>query len=243
MINWNEIRMPAREDRLWELYHENSKTSHNVGYRSSAHRELTGNLHVSLPVVSKWEKNLHCHNELLDKPMSSFISSTEDDARSKVKVLSFEYISTIVYFAIHALNEMPFPDRESPPLEVFGSLAGVEGVPEGVIHFDKKQDVARLLHERPGAGIMQQALPDSTASDCYLFITAMFQRSVLLFGEKGYRFAVSKSGRMAQSILLAGTAIGIEARLEHIFFERPIESLIGIDGVDHALLQVIALRP
>jgi hypothetical protein len=46
---------------------------------------------------------------------------------------------------------------------------------------------------------------------------------------------------MAQNILRSADAEGVTAGLETQYYDRSIEDVLGLDGVGHALLQVVSL--
>ena len=241
MTHWNEIRFPAREDRVWELYHENSKSPVFNHAREVAERltETLETLHVSLPVHGQWEKKL-THRKSMSLLVKMDTNSGED-RMERQKTLSFEQLSAIMHFAADRGKEKAGRKYAFLPLEVFGFAHRVEGMPSGLFHLDWKDMTIRVIHGAQDHMEFTGYLHDTVDARMWIFITALFQRSALIFGEKGYRFAVSESGRMAQNILLASNALGLSSQLEMQYCERKIETFIGIDGVDHALLQVVGL--
>jgi SagB-type dehydrogenase family enzyme len=113
-------------------------------------------------------------------------------------------------------------------------------MPSGLYHVDRNLDRIHLVREQQGSDLLSSSFPEQETAKAYVFITAVFQRSTMFYGERGYRVAVSESGRLLQNILLSAEAHGVSADPVEQYNERSVEKLIGIDGVDHAVLQVIA---
>jgi SagB-type dehydrogenase family enzyme len=242
MTTWNDIRLPAHEERLWELYHENSKASQNVrpGVWQDAELEKTlDSMHLSLPVQSKWSTELDLDKNAFEKSLSDILKLTSENPGNER--LTFKQLSTILGVSIRLNTSVAQGMVNFFPLEIFGVSSNMDTMPSGVFHVDKEHGQIQLIQEGIEEERLSQCFPDQKNATTYLFITAIFQRSALLFGEKGYRVAITESGRLCQNILIAAAAIGVHAKTESQYYEREIERLIGIDGVEHALLQVIAL--
>lgn len=241
MTTWNDVRLPAHEDRLWELYHENSKTSQffrNDAWKKEELKETLESLHVSLPVQSVWNADLDIDKSAYERSLLEILEF-EPGSQGEVS-LTFKQLSTILAMSIKFNNTTSSGVPQYFPLEVFGVTSNVVGMPSGVFHFDREQSQVQVTHPIADPGELSTCFPDQEIAETYIFITAIFQRSTVLFGEKGYRFAITESGRLYQNMLISAAAVGVRARLESQYYEREIENLIGVDGVDHALLQVIA---
>ena len=74
-----------------------------------------------------------------------------------------------------------------------------------------------------------------------VFITAVFERSVFKYGDRGYRFVLLEAGHVAQNINLAVTALGLGCVNIGGFFDRDIDEFLGIDGLTHSSVYLMAI--
>ena len=61
-----------------------------------------------------------------------------------------------------------------------------------------------------------------------VFITAMFQRSIFKYRNKGYRFCLLEAGHVAQNMNLAATGLGMGVIDLGGFFDRRVDALLGL---------------
>lgn len=242
MTTWNEIRLPEEEERLWELFHENSKLSPyypgtNGGHDSTVNMEK---MHVSLPVLSTFSKSLedaddHMH-ELSRRVF--FSPSANPERRGTV---SFTELSRIL-IAGSAVWQRDFDSGISlSPLELYVFISGIDGLPQGVYHFDPQKHVVQFMDADVSAEQLSEAFPVDGGFPIYLVITALFQRTASSYGERGYRVALAESGRLMQNIILSCAMQSLPARPIINFYDRRLERILRLDGVNHSVLQVIAI--
>jgi SagB-type dehydrogenase family enzyme len=72
----------------------------------------------------------------------------------------------------------------------------------------------------------------------------MFWRTRFKYGLRGYRFALLEAGHVVQNVLLACTALGLAAVPVGGFYDRPVDALLGADGVNESVVYAVSLgRP
>jgi SagB-type dehydrogenase family enzyme len=74
-----------------------------------------------------------------------------------------------------------------------------------------------------------------------VFITAVFERSVFKYGDRGYRFIFLEAGHVAQNINLVATALGLGSVNIGGFFDREIDEFLDLDGVTHSTIYMVAI--
>ncbi len=79
------------------------------------------------------------------------------------------------------------------------------------------------------------------AAAAVILITAVFQRTTFKYGERGYRFALIEAGHVAQNIDLVASALGLPAANLGGFFDRELEMLLDVDGVEQSLVYAVAI--
>jgi SagB-type dehydrogenase family enzyme len=129
------------------------------------------------------------------------------------------------------------------PLEVYVIAPAVTGVEPGVYHYDPfRHRLARLDPLRFAdlrATLVDRSIADVTAA--VLVVTAVFWRSRLKYGSRGYRFALLEAGHLAQNALLAATELELAALPFGGFYDTLLDRLIGADGLDEATLHAVLL--
>jgi SagB-type dehydrogenase family enzyme len=74
-----------------------------------------------------------------------------------------------------------------------------------------------------------------------VFITAIFERSIFKYGDRGYRFVFLEAGHVGQNINLVTNALGLGCTNIGGFFDRQIDDFLGIDGVTHSTIYMMAI--
>lgn len=126
------------------------------------------------------------------------------------------------------------------PLELSVTARRVDGLEPGLYHFDPLDDVLELL--APGHQAMAPATPFAEvagAAAAVIVVSAVFWRSRFKYGLRGYRFALLEAGHVAQNVLLAATSLGLGSVPLGGFYDRRVDEVIGVDGVDESALYLI----
>src|SRR6266487_4438269 len=120
----------------------------------------------------------------------------------------------------------------------------VEGLAAALYHFNPALRSASLL--RPGdssrqiaTALAQPALAIDTAA--LVFITAIFERAVFKYGNRGYRFTLLEAGHVAQNLNVAATALGLGCVNIGAFTDQEIDDFLGLDGMTHATLYLVSI--
>lgn len=162
-------------------------------------------------------------------------------------------LSTLLH-AGYGLIDRPEPDSDVParrtvpsggalyPLELYVLPALVDGLDEALYHF---VPLRAALERLPADDPLSRLRPSLTypevldGSALTMFVTAMFWRSRFKYGLRGYRFALLEAGHVMQNVLLAATALGLGAVPVGGLFDRRIDELLGVDGVNESVLYAV----
>jgi SagB-type dehydrogenase family enzyme len=153
-----------------------------------------------------------------------------------------------------ATAEDPQPLRTVPsggalyPLEVYALLARVEHAEPGLYHFDPLRHALEVLSlgDWPRTGLKEAAIYPEIVEGCAatFLVTGMFWRSRFKYGLRGYRFTLLEAGHLVQNVLLTCTALGLAAVPIGGFYDRPVDELLGVDGVNESVVYAVSLgRP
>jgi SagB-type dehydrogenase family enzyme len=133
------------------------------------------------------------------------------------------------------------------PLEVYLVAQQVEGLEDGLYHYDPwRHDLALL---RPGA--LVPALAELCFGQTFLAqanllvsLTAVLGRSLWKYGERAYRYALLEAGHVGQNLLLTAEALGMPALAVGGFFDAEVNRLLDLpEGQEQTLYHVAVGQP
>jgi SagB-type dehydrogenase family enzyme len=131
------------------------------------------------------------------------------------------------------------------PLEVYVVAIRVRGLPAGVHHFDPHANrLERLgpLGDRLDGCLIEPAI--ATHAAALIVLTAVFWRSRLKYGLRGYRFSLLEAGHAVQNVALVAAGLGLAALPIGGYYDARLEALLEVDGVDEAAVHLLAVgRP
>jgi SagB-type dehydrogenase family enzyme len=254
---WQERLLPrGNDDPVWELFHENSKTRrYDASLSNEEIHARMKDLHESLPFVGypviELPSSLMPLTSCLDEVISSRISALNMDAY----VFTMRELGTLLHYAYGITRDnngtsSPRPFRTVPsagalyPLEIFFHSTRIEGLNPGLYHYNATQNNLRLLRagdETPRiSGAMVQSEVVSRAS-LIIFITAIFERTIFKYRDRGYRFVMLEAGHVAQNITLVAHAMGLGCLNIGGYFDREIDDFLDFDGITQSTVYMGAL--
>ena len=97
------------------------------------------------------------------------------------------------------------------PLELYLSFKGNEGIPRGVYHYNVKGHYLEHLLEKEGDATIRSLpnYPWIKDAPLILITTAIFERSMRKYRERGYRFVNLDAGVLLESFYLVASAFEI----------------------------------
>jgi SagB-type dehydrogenase family enzyme len=129
------------------------------------------------------------------------------------------------------------------PLELYAAAAAVRGLSPALYHFQpfahRLSLLAPLAWDELRASLVDPAAADTAAT--IIVLSAVFWRSRVKYGSRGYRFALLEAGHVAQNILLAATDLGLPALPVGGYYDRRLDAFVGADGLDESVLYAIAV--
>lgn len=249
-------------DDAAETYHEASKL-----YPSTVARQVAGSSRLSVSpelqvsATRAVRRNLHRRALPLPLPLAPDVSLAEaiGSRRSERRFASgevmFRELATVLRagygVTCPAGPDDPQPLRTVPsggalyPLEMYAVLARVEGAEPGLYHLDPLRPALEVmsLGASPLAILQEASIYPEIVEGCAatLLITGMFWRSRFKYGLRGYRFTLLEAGHVAQNVLLMCAALGLAAVPLGGFYDRPVDELLGVDGVNESILYSVCL--
>ena len=245
--------LPGAE-RAWEDFHENSKTSRYGAYLPDED---------VLELMSRWWEVVPYHGcpvvplpEPAPLPVSlgeALLRRHTARALAPTPPADLLALATLLHFGYGVTRRdehYPRAFRTVPsggavyPLELYVHAAHVEGLDPGLYHFDPLEHALR----RVGDGDHTERLASSlvfadvvVAASLVVFVTALFERSTMKYGDRGYRFVLLEAGHVAQNVNLAAAALGLGCVNLGGYFDHDVDALLGLDGLTHSTIYMVAI--
>jgi SagB-type dehydrogenase family enzyme len=241
----------VREDDPAELFHEASKF-----YPSFAPRQTPGVMLVedegvqaaiaravrrrgNAPIISLPQA------ELPTTGLGEAIRARRTRYESSPRPLELVQFSTLLQLGYGRTAERL---RAAPsggalyPLEIHAVVNAVDGLEPGLYHYDPFADGVRPLRD----GSMRDEIAEATlypevahGAGTVLLLSAVFWRTRFKYGLRGYRFALLEAGHVAQNMLLAAEAMGLAAAPIGGYYDRKVDELLELDGVNESTLYML----
>lgn len=238
-----------------ENYHEASKL-----YASFALRDLYGRVRLEtspeLLDASTRAAKRHCHHPTIELPTAEGELATllrrRRSARTFARAaLPLKTVSSLLFagYGVTERHASGLGLRTVPsggalyPLDIYCVLQNVDGVEDGLYSFDPvDHSLARhqgqhVIEELKGA-VVQPELVDN--ANVVFLIVAMFWRNRFKYGPRAYRFALLEAGHVGQNIALATEEAGLGSISIGGTYDRRIDELLQIDGVNESIVYTMA---
>lgn len=250
------------EGFLWELFHENSKTSRhelNVGTRRRAtdaevvatmRRLRTTKAYRDMPAVA-----LPRGFPPAERDLDGAMLARETALAFGPGLLALGELAKVLFMAYgitrdNADTDFPRPFRTVPsggalyPLELYVAAGAVDGLDPGLYHYDTDAHaLVRLRRGPPLAGLagafVQSQLVEQAAA--VLLVTAVLLRSTFKYGDRGYRFILIEAGHLAQNACLCAGGLGLATAPLGGFFDRDVDRHLRLDGLNESCIYALAL--
>ncbi|MET0553030.1 MAG: SagB/ThcOx family dehydrogenase [Vicinamibacteria bacterium] len=130
------------------------------------------------------------------------------------------------------------------PLEIYPLVVAGQDLEPGVYHYDVPGHGLELLRPRAdvAAFLEEIGVPDNVRGFAAVFVlTAVFERTLFKYSDRGYRFVLLDAGHVAQNLCLLASACGLGAVCLGGFYDDEVNALVGADGVDESAVYMVAV--
>ena len=188
------------------------------------------------------------------KPLAADLEGTIRSRESRrafaPEAISLAAVTQLLELGCGITQQRDVPRRAAPspgglyPVETYPVAFSVEGIGPGVYHYAVLDHALETVRSLSTFEVTREFLPpDLFAARPALVIalSVIFPRVQVKYLERGYRFALLEAGHIAQNILLAATALGLNAVPVGGFWDEPFNELLGFDTSTEAVLYCILL--
>jgi len=129
------------------------------------------------------------------------------------------------------------------PLEIYPIVFKSSDLKQGIYHYNVKDHCLEMC--RSGdffpdlKKIINQELMENSA--LALIITAIFHRTTMKYGDRGYRFVLLDAGHLAQNIYLQATSLELGCCAIGGFLDHELDELLGLDGLYESSIYIIII--
>jgi SagB-type dehydrogenase family enzyme len=259
-FDWNipmgPFLAPQREERLFELYHENSKLS-------AAQTKPGSATPFELYVASRGFRQYHAspRTALPDmEPSTEALQSVMLRRRSARELrgpISLCALGTLLHQALGPTAVVQNADlgveqalRSWPsagglyPIDTYLITSRVEGVPPGLHHYNVLRSELERLESRATENILRDGFFRQdfvTSAALVVLLVAAFERTTSKYGERGYRLVLLDAGHAAQNLLLVAEQLGLGAIALGGFADDVLADDLGVDGISEAVIHAVAV--
>lgn len=166
--------------------------------------------------------------------------------------LSCDELSALLFsaYGVTAVEDSGQTLRTAPsggglyPLELFVAVLREGDVQRGLYHYDPPRHALEVV---AGAAVVDEltaatAYPDIVgAAAAVVLVSAVFWRTRFKYGLRGYRFALLEAGHVAQNVVLAAEALDLAALPLGGYFDRPVDELLRLDGVNESTIYAVCV--
>jgi SagB-type dehydrogenase family enzyme len=150
------------------------------------------------------------------------------------------------YYDGYELLERPVPSGGGLyPLELYFVLRNVEKIDPGVYHYAPLvhglETIRRLEVSRQCLGEIFLWQPYVGDASMIVFYSAVLERSLWKYTDRGYRYVLFEAGHVAQNVNLVAESLGLGSLNLGGFFDDQIAALLNIDTDDEVPLYGTAL--
>src|SRR5690606_23135887 len=131
------------------------------------------------------------------------------------------------------------------PLELYVLAQAVDGLDGGVYHYAPLGHLLEVVHDHPLPSLLSYELflgqPYLAHAGALVVVTAVLERSLWKYEDRGYRYVLLEAGHVAQNMSLVAAALGLGCLSLGCFLGVDVEALLRVDRVEEPPLDGIAV--
>lgn len=190
------------------------------------------------------------HPGALSAGLEDVIRRRQSERTYSARPISFDALSKLLELGCGVTQDQEIPRRAAPSpgglyaVETYPLVFSVENLAPGIYHYAALDHHLELVQALPGMEVMQPFLPTdlfAARPAVVLALSVVFPRVQTKYLERGYRFALLEAGHIAQNLLLAATALGMNSAPVGGFWDEPFNQLMGFDTVNEAVIYSVFL--
>ncbi len=201
----------------------------------------------------------HTQLPLSDTIVQSQVDSTLTLRRSTRRFarspLTLSELSHLLHFSAGVMSfksaytvkedHRPYPSAGAKyPLELYVIVfRQTEGLDCGIYHYDPRDHQLIEIDKNNHKDEVMSSVGDRWIAECgvLVVISAVFSRTMVKYGDRGYRYILIETGHLAQNLCVVAGAMNVGICAIGGYIDQSINALIGIDGTSEAALYLLAV--
>jgi SagB-type dehydrogenase family enzyme len=225
---------------LSQLYHLNSEPWVNPAAVDAVYEveyEETGGPELPLPPVE-------------ESPLMDVIRARRSCRDFAPRAMRLKDLATLLGGAYGITRRGPIDDRAAPsagglyPLEVYTVARAIDGVADGIYHYNVRGHSLEFIRDLCAPGELGHILLGQhflEQANALILLSAVFARTQRKYGPRGYRYALLEAGHVAHNLCLLAAERGLGSLCVGGFFDRRLNRLLQLDGVEQAIIYAVAI--
>ncbi len=254
---------------LAELYHENSKLRRTNSRQYGEFVSSVASVPYVIEKMAGAYKSYPTHlriplpSQFNRQPPGSYSLEEIIERRRTIRQfsarpLALEQAAKLLHFSYGITGSVSIPhvpeERQSfravpsagalYPLEIYLIGWNVEGLDPGIYHYHVPSNALESVEPGDFSDLVGECLisTEITKNASVLFVlTAIFQRTLFKYNERGYRFVLLEAGHLAQNMCLMATAMNLGLLPIGAFLDDELNRMIGVDGVNESAVYPILI--
>lgn len=240
--------------RLFELYHENSKlrpnltpllpTAFALGQVNPAPVQRKKYPHAPSFALPPWEQA-----DWEPATLAHWVAKRRTHRKFESRALPIASLAALLHCA-YGVTDSPHQRRHVPsagalfPLEIYTALNYSVTPPPGLYHYEPGDHALAQLNANEPAKMLARSFlegADISAAPLVVVIAAVFGKTTAKYGDRGYRYILLEAGHVAQNIALAAVALDLATFPVGGFYDDKVNAWLGLDGVNEAACYMIGI--
>ncbi|MEM6940253.1 MAG: SagB/ThcOx family dehydrogenase [Pseudomonadota bacterium] len=129
-------------------------------------------------------------------------------------------------------------------LEIYALVQNVTGLSSGIYAYDPVGDGLLTLSTdawQDDAAAAFLSWSSVSSAPVLICIAAVFERTQAKYGPRGYRYVLMEAGHVGQMLSLSAETAGLSTLFLGGFHDTRLNTLLGLDGVEEAVVYAMAL--
>jgi SagB-type dehydrogenase family enzyme len=186
---------------------------------------------------------------LLKIPLHQALQARKSERDFSSLALSSQKISALLYYTAGLQAKKPpwLGNRFYPsaggryPLETY-LISLNSNLPKGLYHYYLKNHSLEKLVSWENINLRSYVFQDCFfKAGIIILISAVFQRMIDKYGERGYRYILIEAGHLGQNLYLTSTALNLACCGVGGFHDDNLNRLLDVDGLRESVIYVFAV--
>ncbi len=267
-LGWSDVGRPPDDDPA-ENFHEASKLVPSVPSGSTSAVQMLESDPATQALISR-SVSRHSARPRVRLPEPDYPSASLGELiaarRSRrdfgSQSISLQDLSTLLHAGYGVTGQGPRTTMEDLrlrsvpsggalyPLEIYPVVRHLDGIAAGLYHYDPLQHELETVLDGDPTGSLRETiirlpnLPDLAGSCAVaIFIVGVFWRTRFKYGQRGYRWVLIEAGHVGQNLVLAAESLGLAAVPYGGIWDRKVDDLLGLDGVNESVVYSLLAAP